>query len=100
MKKEEFRNYLSASIQKKSISDCLSRCKTVEYVLKVDLDKEYDKDGGTKVLSKLSYSKKAMEAGTPLPKGFSFKKGGNAIQKMTDLRSAVKRYFSFCDAIK
>ena len=100
MKKEDFRRYLSTSIQRKPISDCLSRCTTVEYALKVDLDKEYAKDGGAEVLSKLSFSKRDVDAGVPLPKEFSFKEGCNVVQRMTDLRSAVKRYFSFCSAIK
>lgn len=100
MKKEEFRNYLSISVKKKPVSDCLSRCTTVEYALKVDLDEEYAKDGGREVLSKLAYNKRDMDAGIPLPKEFSFKAGCNVVQRMTDLRSAVKRYFSFCAAVR
>lgn len=100
MKKEEFRSYLSGSIQKKPISDRLSRCAAVECALKIDLDEEYAKDRGVTVLSKITYGKRDVDAGVPLPKGFSFKEGCNVVQRMTDLRSAVKMYFSFCDTIR
>jgi hypothetical protein len=41
MRKEDFRQWLDGKIKKKPISDCISRCTTVEYALKVDLDEEY-----------------------------------------------------------
>ena len=98
MKRDEFREYLSTQIKKKPVSDCLSRCITVEYALKVDLDEQFAADKGEYVLSKLAYCKRDMDAGKPLPTEFSFKEGCNVVQRMTDLRSAVKRYFAYCDA--
>ena len=44
MRKEDFRQWLDGKIKKKPISDCISRCTTVEYALKVDIDEEYRKD--------------------------------------------------------
>ena len=54
MRKEDFRQWLDGKIKKKPISDCISRCTTVEYALKVDLDEEYRKDNGQAVIAKLS----------------------------------------------
>ena len=96
MKKEAFRDYLSTQIKKKPVSDCISRCVTVEYSLMVDLDAEYEKDKGEYVLSKVAYCKRDKDTDKPLPKEFSFKEGCNVVQRMTDLRSAVKRYFAYC----
>lgn len=56
MRKEDFRQWLDGKIKKKPISDCISRCTTVEYALKVDLDEEYRKDNGQAVIAKLSYN--------------------------------------------
>lgn len=96
MRKEEFRTWLSLTIKKKPASDCLSRCNTVEYALKVNLDDEYKRDGGKAVLEKLSYSRRDASAGIPAPAEFHFKQGANVVQRITDLRSAVNRYFTFC----
>ena len=52
MRKEDFRQWLDGKIKKKPISDCISRCTTVEYALKVDLDEEYRKDNGQAVIAR------------------------------------------------
>ena len=63
MRKEDFRQWLDGKIKKKPISDCISRCTTVEYALKVDLDEEYRKDKMQKLIfqcRKSSISKRAV----------------------------------------
>lgn len=96
MKKNDFRKWLNERIKKKPIGDCISRCNAAEYALKVDFDKEYEKDLWQAAISKQSYSAREMKANIPIPKGFSFRNGCNVSQRMADLRSPVKRYFKFC----
>ena len=96
MRKEDFRQWLDGKIKKKPISDCISRCTTVEYALKVDLDEEYRKDNGQAVIAKLSYNARDAKANLPVPQEFNFKEGCNVVQRLTDLRSSVNRYFDFC----
>ena len=96
MRREEFRTWLAQTIKKKPVSDCISRCSTVEFALKTDLDNEYKTDGGKTVLDKLSYCRRDATAGNPPPKEFIFKEGANVVQRITDLRAAVNKYFTFC----
>lgn len=100
MRKNEFRVWLEDKINKKSAGDCLSRCQKVEKSLNVDLEQEYQKDKGKTVLSAISYRTKDAKANVPLPKEFLFKEGSNSIQRMQNLRSAVKQYFAFCSETK
>lgn len=76
--------------------DCISRCTTVEYALKVNLDEEYSRDNGQAVIAKLSYNARDAKANLPVPQEFNFKEGCNVVQRLTDLRSSVNRYFDFC----
>ena len=64
--------------------------------LKVDLDEEYRKDNGQAVIAKLSYNARDAKANLPVPQEFNFKEGCNVVQRLTDLRSSVNRYFDFC----
>ena len=96
MRKEEFRLWLSKSLKKKPARDYVSRCSSVEYALKVDLDVEYEADGGKAVLDKLSYCRRDATAGVPAPAEFTFKEGANIVQRITDLRASVNKYFTFC----
>lgn len=96
MRKEDFRQWLDGKIKKKPISDCISRCTTIEYALKVDLDEEYSRDNGQAVIAKLSYNERDAKANLPVPQEFNFKEGCNVVQRLTDLRSSVNRYFDFC----
>lgn len=96
MRKQEFRAWLLQRIKAKPASDCLSRCSAVEEALGIDLDREFAKDEGKSVVSTISYSKKDADNRLPIPAGFTFKEGSNPVQRMTDLRSAVRKYFTFC----
>ena len=96
MRKDEYGKYLENRLKPNSAKDRLSRCKSVEKALGVDLDEEYKKDGGTRVMEMLSYTIQDARDNKPLPAGLAFKPGANIIQRITDLRSAVKQYFAFC----
>lgn len=96
MRKDEFRTWLASRVKKKPASDCISRCAAVEYALNIDLDTEYKKDAGKAVLKKLSYCRRDATAGVKAPTEFSFKEGANVVQRITDLRASVNKYFSFC----
>lgn len=96
MRKEDFKEWLSAKIKKKPASDCVSRCRTVEKVLVVDLDEEYARDRGTGVLSRMQYSIEDERSAKQPPADFHFKDNANIRYRMTNLRSAVNKYFEFC----
>ena len=95
MKKEEYKNWLEGKLKAPSIKDRLSRCSKVEKSLGVDLDVEFERDGGEAVLKQLSYTIHDAKNHVPLPKGMSFSENANINQRMTDLRSAAKQYFVF-----
>ena len=96
MRKQEYRIWLEGKLKPASIKDRLSRCASVEAALGVDLDAEYKKDAGKRVMSLLQYNINDLRAGKKIPAGFHFKEGTNVNQRMTDMRSAVGRYFDFC----
>lgn len=96
MRKDEFKEWLSTRIKKKPISDCMSRCKTVEQALQIDLDEEFSYDKGKRLIDKMQYSISDERANKEAPVEFHFKENANIRFRMTDLRSAVNRYFEFC----
>lgn len=95
MKKEEYRQWLDGRINSHAIKDRLSRIKKIESVLSVDLDEEYAKDKGKKVLEMLSYTRTDAKNGKEAPSFIHFKEGVDAVKRLTDLRSAVKQYYKF-----
>lgn len=97
MRKDEYGKFLEGKLKPKSAKDRISRCRSVEKALSVDLDEEFKKDGGAYVMRMLNYSIQDERSNKPLPDGLSFKSGANVIQRITDLRSAVKQYFVFCN---
>lgn len=97
MRKDEFRVWLSARIKDKPVSDCMSRCKIVESSLQIDLDNEYSNDKGKTLLGKMQYTAADEKEKKEAPAGFHFKENANIRFRMTDLRSAVNRYFKFCE---
>lgn len=100
MRRDAFKEWLSARIKKKPVSDCMSRCKVVEAALQVDLDIEYSNDKGKKLLRKMQYTIADEREKREAPAGFHFKEGANIRFRMADLRSAVNRYFKFCEEDK
>lgn len=96
MRREDFKEWLSTRIEKKPISDCMSRCKNVEQALQIDLDKEFAYDKGKGLISRMQYSIADERAKKEAPAEFHFKDNANIRFRMADLRSAVNRYFEFC----
>ncbi len=72
MRKDEFEEWLSTRIKKKPISDCISRCKTVEQALQIDLDEEFSYDKGNRLINKMQYSIADERAKKGSPCGISF----------------------------
>lgn len=96
LKSEDFKQWASNKITDRAIKDGVSRCRKIEKSLNVDLDEEYTRDGGQTIISRLVYSSDDERNGKPAPDGFSFKVDANIRFRMTDMRSAAKRYFKFC----
>ena len=96
MRKDDFKEWLSTRIKKKPASDCMSRCKTVEQALQIDLDEEFSYDKGKRLMDKMQYSIADERAKKEAPPEFHFKENANIRFRMTDLRSAASRYFEFC----
>lgn len=96
MRKDDFKEWLSTKIKKKPASDCMSRCKTVEQALQIDLDEEFSYDKGKRLMSKMQYTIADERAKKEAPTEFHFRENANIRFRMTDLRSAVNRYFDFC----
>lgn len=96
MRKDDFKEWLLVRIKKKPASDCVSRCKTVENALQIDLDEEYSLDKGKRLLSKMQYSIADERAKKEAPSEFHFKDDAKIRFRMANLRSAVNRYFEFC----
>lgn len=99
MRTDEFRIWLQEfPLNPKPLKDCISRCKKVEKALQIDLDKEYKKDRGVSVLSALKYTPEDEKNHREAPECFNFKPDANVRFRFTDLRSATKKYFAFCEA--
>lgn len=96
MRRDDFKEWLLARVNKKPASDCVSRCKTVETALEIDLDEEFSIDKGKRLMGKMQYSIADERANKEAPDEFHFKDNANIRYRMTNLRSAVNKYFEFC----
>lgn len=96
MRKDDFKEWLLVRVKKKPASDCVSRCKTVETALEIDLDEEFAIDKGKRLMGKMQYSIADERANKDAPAEFHFKDNANIRYRMTNLRSAVNKYFEFC----
>lgn len=97
MQVDAFREWIAQFRSMRSANDCISRCKKVERTIDVNLDDEYAADKGKNVLAILSYGQKEANAGEDSPVDFSFKANSNCVQRYTDLRCSVKKYFEFLE---
>jgi len=97
MQEDRYRKWLKNKIENKPISDYISRCARVELSLHLDLDAEYRKDKGKDILYRLSYSKQD-ERENAIPKcNIKFENGASIYNGLSSLRTAVKKYFDFCN---
>jgi len=99
MRRDEFGSWLGNRMSKRPVSDYLSRCQRVEKGLNIDLDEEFSKDSGKRLLSELEYSRADQENGKVIPKGLVFSKGADLYNGMSSLKAAVKAYFEYCRII-
>ena len=74
----------------------ISRCRRIEQSLDLDLDEEYQRDGGRSLVTMLGYSADDEKQKRSIPSGLEFSPGSNIRKGMASLRSAVKKYFEFC----
>ena len=100
MRDEAYRDWLQGKISSRPISDSISRCRRIEECLKVDLDEAHHKDGGRSLVELLEYSVEDERLNRPAPSGIDFVSGSNIKNGMASLRSAVKKYFEFCQSSK
>lgn len=97
MRKNDFKEWLLTHVHTKPASDCVSRCGTVEAALNVDLDEEYARDQCMEVINKMQYTAKDERENKKAPEGFHFRENAKIRYRLTDLRSAVKKYVCFCN---
>jgi len=97
---DAYSDWLQGKIAKRPISDSISRCRRIEDGLKLDLDEEYEKDGGRSLMKLLEYSADDERLNKPAPQGIEFTPNSNIRNGMSSLRSAVKKYFEFCRSSK
>ena len=100
MRDEAYRDWLLGKTSSRPISDSISRCRRIEEGLKLKLDEEYQKDGGQSLVELLEYSADDERLNRPEPSGIDFAPGSNIRNGMASLRSAVKKYFEFCQSYK
>lgn len=101
MREDAFRTWLyQTDLGSRPISDAISRCKRVCNALDIDLDTEYQKDGGVSLLNLLQYTIDDVKSEKPYPQGLHFKAGSDIKNGMASLKNAVKRYFDFCKSTK
>ena len=77
MRKDDFKEWLLVRVKKKPASDCVSRCKTVETALEIDLDEEFAIDKGKRLMGKMQYSIADERANKDAPAEFHFKDNAN-----------------------
>ena len=60
------------------------------------MDEEFAIDKGKRLMGKMQYSIADERANKDAPAEFHFKDNANIRYRMTNLRSAVNKYFEFC----
>lgn len=101
MREDEFLCWMQSQGKMKSrpMRDAVSRCKRLERKidgLNINLDEEYNEDGGASLISMLTYTRADEKMGIPMPGGLVFQPGADPVNGMASLKSAAKKYFEFC----
>jgi len=97
MKFDFFKSWLEnqGTLGKRPIGDCLSRNKRIECDLKINLDFEYERDRGAKLIDLLTYTIEDKNKNVPSPIPID----GDLITGLASLKAAAKKYFDFCNSI-
>lgn len=96
MRDVEYSNWLQQHVTSAAITNYIKRCQRVEDNLKIDLDDEYRKDSGISLLDKLTYTTDDELQNRPLRCSIFFNTGSNLRNGMGSLKTAVSKYFEFC----
>lgn len=96
MRDKEYSKWLQAYVTNAVIVDYIKRCQRVENNLHIDLDNEFCKDKGASLLAKLTYTTDDQVKNRPLKCNIYFKVGSDLRTGMCSLKTAVSKYFEFC----
>lgn len=96
MRDEEYSNWLQSYVTNAVIANYIQRCQRVEDNLHTDLDDEFVKDKGKSLLAKLTYTTDDQAHNHPLKCDIYFNAGSNLRAGMGSLKTAVSKYFKFC----
>ena len=95
MREQEFEKWLRRKITSAPVRNYILRCGRVERDLRIDLDKEFEKDGGRSLLESMVYSQQDQKNHVPLRCAIEFKPGSDLRNGMASLKTAVSTYFTF-----
>ena len=96
MREKEYSNWLASCVTKAVVGNYIKRCQRVEENLHIDLDDEFTKDKGSSLLAKLTYTADDQAHHRPLKCDIYFHAGSNLRAGMGSLKTAVSKYFEFC----
>lgn len=96
MREREYAGWLQSAVTKAVVGNYIKRCRRVEENLQIDLDDEFVKDKGASLLAKLTYTADDQAHHRPLRCGISFHAGADLRAGMGSLKTAVSKYFEFC----
>ncbi|MBU9738464.1 hypothetical protein [Diplocloster agilis] len=96
MRNKEYSKWLQAYVTHAVIANYIKRCQRVEDNLHIDLDDEFVKDNGKSLLTKLTYTTDDQAHNRPLKCDIYFNAGSDLRAGMGSLKTAVSKYFEFC----
>lgn len=97
MREEEYSEWLQSYVTNAAIMNYIKRCQRVEANLNITLDDEFKKDKGESLCEKLIYTTDDQRHNRHLKCDIYFKVGSDLRKGMASLRTAVMKYFEFCD---
>lgn len=96
MRDKEYSKWLQSYVTNAVIVNYIKRCQRIEDNLQIDLDDEFNKDKGKSLLAKLTYTTDDQTHNRPLKCNIFFNAGSDLRAGMGSLKTAVNKYFEFC----
>ena len=96
MRIDDYAKWLRTLVFEAVVQNYIKRCRRVEKNLDVSLDLEFRKDGGASLLDQLTYTTEDWQKHRPLRCSLNFKAGSDWYNVLASLKTAVKKYFEFC----
>lgn len=96
MREKEYSCWLKSYVTDAVVGNYIKRCQRVEDNLHIDLDSEFMNDKGKSLLDKLTYTVDDQMHNRPLKCNIYFNNGSNLRAGMSSLKTAVNKYFEFC----